>query len=105
MFTILKACLLTVLIETVLFYLFGYRTKDDITIVACANAVTNLSLNLILAICGARSTYWNIVVPLELAVVLAEFLIYARAFGPSRLLFWRVLAANALSFGIGLLLF
>ncbi len=105
MFTILKACLLTVLIETVLFYLLGYRTKDDITIVACANVVTNLSLNLILAISGTRATYWNIVVPLELAVVLAEFLIYARAFGPSRSLFWKVLAANALSFGIGLLLF
>ena len=105
MFTILKACLLTVLIETVLFYLFGYRTKDDITIVACTNVVTNLSLNLILAISGTRAAYWNIVVPLELAVVLTELLIYARAFGPSRALFWRVLAANALSFGIGQLLF
>ena len=105
MFTILKACLLTVLIETVLFYLFGYRTKDDITIVACTNVVTNLSLNLILAISGTRAAYWNTVVPLELAVVLAELLIYARAFGPSRALFWRVLAANALSFGIGQLLF
>ena len=105
MFTILKACLLTVLIETVLFYMFGYREKDDITIVACANVVTTLSLNLILAVCGARSTYWNYVVPLELIVVFAEFLIYTRAFGPSKKLFLLTLAANALSFGIGQLLF
>ena len=103
MLTLIKACLLTVLIETGFFYLLGYREKDDPVIVACANVVTNLSLNLLIALAFPRGAgLWLIL--LEAAVVAVEYLIFARAFGPSKKLFWQTLAANALSFGTGLVL-
>ena len=49
MLRIFKACILTVFLETGLFYLLGYRKKDDVTIVVCANVITNLVLNLTIA--------------------------------------------------------
>ena len=100
---LLLACLLTVLVETALFALFGYRSRDDLTIVACANVLTNLTLNLLLAfVLPYDAHFW--VLPLEIAVVLAEFLIYAKAFGPSKKLFVLTLAANVLSFALGVML-
>ena len=104
MFLIFKACLLTVLIETGLFYVLGYRGKDDITIVVCANVITNLTLNLTIALCFPRGPgFWLAL--MEGIVVAAEYAIYARAFGASKKLFWQTLAANVLSYGIGVLLF
>ena len=41
---------------------------------------------------------------MEGIVVLAEYLIYARAFGASGRLFLQTLAANVLSYGIGVAL-
>lgn len=101
--TLLLACFLTVVIETGFLALCGYRGRDDLIIVACANVVTNLSLNLLLALCfpGGAGPWLAF---LEAVVVIAEYLIYARAFGASRRLFLLTLAANVLSFGIGLLL-
>ena len=100
---LLLACFLTVLVETALFVLFGYRSKDDLTIVACANIVTNLTLNLLLAfVFPYDAHFW--VLPLEVTVVLAEYLIYAKAFGASKKLFLQTLAANVLSFVLGVIL-
>ena len=48
--------------------------------------------------------YGPAVYGLECAVVAAEYGIYRLAFGPRRGLFWLTLAANALSYGLGLLL-
>ena len=97
------ACLLTVVIETGFFALQGYRGKDDLIIVACANAATNLSLNLLIALVFPQGAgLWLFL--LEAAVVVTEYLIYARAFGASRRLFLLTLAANVLSFAAGLLL-
>ena len=104
MFLLFKACLLTVVLETGLFYLLGYREKDDLTIVACANVVTNLTLNLTIALfLSGGPGLWLAL--LEGLVVLAEYLIYARAFGASKKLFLQTLAANLLSYGAGVLLF
>ncbi len=103
MLRLVKACLLTVLLETGLFYLLGYREKDDVTIVACANAVTNLTLNLTIALLFPQGPgFWLAL--MEGLVVLAEYLIYARAFGASKRLFRQTLAANALSYAAGVLL-
>ncbi len=103
MLRLFKACLLTVLLETGLFYLKGFREKDDLTIVACANVVTNLSLNLLIALLfpGGPGA-WLIL--LEAMVVIGEYLIYAKAFGASKRLFLLTLAANLLSYGTGVLL-
>ena len=100
--SIFLACGLTVLIETAFLALCGYRDAFSVTVIVCANIITNLTLNLVLALTG-RWGWW--LVPLELAVVGAEFAIFAKAFGPSWRLFGLTFAANALSFGTGLLLF
>ena len=103
MLRIFKACLLTVLLETGLFYLLGYRKKDDLTIVACANVVTNLTLNLTIALLSPSGPgFWLAV--METIVVVVEYLIYARAFGASNRLFGQTLAANILSYTVGVVL-
>ncbi|MBE6909958.1 MAG: hypothetical protein E7474_10385 [Ruminococcaceae bacterium] len=100
--SLFAACALTVLLETPLFFLAGYRSRDEITVVVCANVVTNLLLNLTAAyLLQGRLT---IAYSLELAVVAAEYAAYALAFGRSKRLFLLTLAANCLSFGVGLLL-
>ena len=97
------ACFLTVLIETPFLALFGWRSREELTIIICANVVTNLLLNLSLAF------FLPITVPviafLESAAVLAEYAVYALAFGRSGRLFLLTLLANGLSFGLGLLIF
>lgn len=103
MLRIFKACLLTVLLETGLFYILGYRRKDDLTIVACANVATNLTLNLMLALLfpgGAGS--WLVL--FEIIVVIVEYVVYARAFGASNRLFGQTFAANLLSYTAGVVL-
>ena len=100
--TIFLACVLTVLVEAAFLALFGYRDAFSVTVIVCANILTNLSLNLVLGVFGLGG-WW--LLPLELAVAAAEFAIYAKAFEPSRRLFALTFAANALSFGIGCVLF
>ena len=100
--TVFLACALTVLIETPFLALFGYRRREELAVIVCANVVTNLLLNLALMLLPLPR--WS-VDPLEAAVVAAEYAVYALAFGRSRRLFLLTLAANCLSYGIGLLLF
>ncbi len=99
---IVLACILTVLIETPFLALWGDRGREDLAIIACANAFTNLLLNLSFLL----FLPWT---PLgiaagELAVLALECAIYARAFGPSARLFFLTLLANALSLSLGLLI-
>ncbi len=103
MLRIFKACILTVFLETGLFYLLGYRKKDDVTIVVCANVITNLVLNLTIAwfFPGGPGAFLLL---LEIAVVIAEYLIYAKAFGATNRLFGQTLAANVLSYAAGVVL-
>ena len=101
---ILLACLLTVLLETAFFAAVRYRDGFSIKVIVCANVITNLLLNLtLLLIPGARALCW--VLALEVCVVAAEYAIYAVAFGRSWKLFFLTLAANCLSYGVGLLIF
>ena len=100
---IFLVCALTVLIETPFLALFGYRARDELTVIVCANVLTNLLVNLSLALflpANAMSIFI-----LESAAVLMEYTAYALAFGRSQRLFLLTLAANCLSFGLGLLLF
>lgn len=96
------ACALTVLIETPFLMLFGYRDRDAVTVIVCANVISNLLLNLVRAFFLPQSAA---VYPLEAAVVVGEYLIYRAAFGGSRRLFALTLAANCLSYALGLLIF
>ena len=97
------ACALTVLIEVPFLALFGFRGREEIAVTVCANIVTNLVLNLCWALVLPHRT--AVVLLAESLVVLAEYVIYALAFGKSGRLFFLTCAANALSFGIGVILF
>ena len=99
----LTACGLTVLIETGFFFLLGWRDRDRITVVICANVVTNLLLNLTLDRLIPRSVL-SIALG-EGLVVIAEYAIYARLNGRSRRLALQTFLANVLSFGLGVLLY
>lgn len=103
MLRIFKACILTVFLETGLFYLLGYRKKDDVTIVVCANVITNLVLNLTIALLFPGGP-GSLLVLMEIAVVIAEYLIYAKAFGATNRLFGQTFAANMLSYAAGVVL-
>ena len=98
------ACLLTVLIETPFLALCGYRDRYDIAVIVCANVITNLLLNLAIALVF-RGHPGGWIYPMEGAVIAAEFMIYSSAFGRSGKLFLLTLAANCLSYGIGLVIF
>lgn len=101
---LLWAALLTVVVETV-FLAVTYR-RDAAFLVLCAalNIATNLALNLLLSCLPQGELYW-LIYPLELAVVAIEYAVYAYACGRSKKLFLLTLAANVLSYCIGLALF
>ena len=97
------ACVITVVMESALFWIFGCRKKEDLMIVALANVITNLTLNLTIALIpGASGLVW--VLLLEAAAVAAEYLIYRKAFGGSTGLFVLTFAANCLTYGTGVVL-
>ena len=98
------ACILTVMIEVCWFRFFGYKRPLDLCIIALTNVVTNVALNTFLDLVpDAFGVPWLII--LELLVVAAEYLIYRRAFGPSRKLLILTFCANVLSFCIGALVY
>lgn len=99
----LLACVLTVFLEGVFFFVLGYRNIWEQSVIACANVITNLLLNLVLSISAIPREPFIYV--LESMAVITEYLIYRRAFSPSRNLFMLTLAANIISYGIGLILF
>ena len=98
------ACLVTVIVETALFWLFGYRSRDEILVVVCTNVITNLLLNLVLS--GIFFSVWGWMIVLgELIVIIIETAIYTFAFGRFGKVLALTAAANLLSVFIGLLLF
>lgn len=101
---LLWAALLTVVVETV-FLAVTYR-RDAAFLVLCAalNIATNLALNLLLNCLPRDGLHW-LIYPLELAVVAIEYAVYTYACGGSKKLFLLTLAANVLSYCIGLALF
>ena len=99
---IFLACAMTVLIETPFLAMWGYRKRDELIVIVCANVVTNLLLNLLLW--RIPSLYGPAVYGLEAVVVAAEYGIYRLAFGQRRGMLLLTLAANALSYGLGLVL-
>ncbi len=101
---IFLACLLTVLIEGVFLAVWGYRDRFSLTVIICANVISNLLLNLFIwFVLGGTPGIW--IYLLELCVVAGEFAVYSLAFGCSWKLFFLTFAANCLSYGLGLLIF
>ena len=101
---IFRCCLLTVLIEGAFFALLGYRDRISLTVIICANVITNLLLNLTILFVFSGDA-GALIYLMEGLVVLAEYAIYAAAFGRGWKLFLLTLAANCLSYGLGILIF
>lgn len=100
---IFLACLLTVLIEGGFLALLGYRDRFSLTVIVCVNVISNLLLNLFIwFVLGGTPGAW--IYLLELCVVVGEYVIYSVAFGRGRKLFFLTLAANCISYGLGLLI-
>ena len=98
------ACLVTVVAETALFWLFGYRSRDEILVVICTNVITNLLLNLVLS--GIFfSVSGRMIVLGELVVIAIETAVYTFAFGRFGKVLALTILANVLSVFLGLLLF
>ena len=80
----IKAAALTVLIETILFFLYGYRQKKFLCVVALANLLTNVSLNLVVflsALLCARQilpgfVLFIVIAAGEAAAVAVEYVVY-----------------------------
>lgn len=99
------ACFLTVLIETPLFCLWGWRDRAAVTIVVCVNVISNLLLNLTLLLVFPGRGAGNWIYLLEALVVAGEYAVYALAFKPSWKLLLQTFTANLVSYGLGLLIF
>ena len=101
--TIWLAAALTVAVEAPFLALFGYRTRGDLAVIALVNVITNLTMNLVFSLAPALRGAGGLAAA-EILVTVAEYAVYARAFGPGRRLALLTVAANALSLGLGLLL-
>ena len=99
------ACLLTVLIETPLLYLWGWRDRDAVITVVCVNVISNLLLNLTLLLVFPGRGAGNWIYLLEPLVVAGEYAVYTLASRPSWKLLYQTFAVNLISYGIGLLIF
>ena len=104
MLQILSACLLTVIVETAIFYLAGFRDRRAVIVVVFANVLSNLALNAAGMLTGGLAPVQLLIG--EAAVVISEFLIYAGAFRDANAgkLLALTLGTNAASYCLGLLL-
>lgn len=107
---LLSCVLLTIIVEVLFFLAVGPRTRDFLILCVLTNAVTNISLNLILYtlvhLFGfGQKSYWITAAILELGVVLIEYLLYHHFLFQDkslhRPLLIKTLTANILSCGIG----
>ena len=102
--TLLLALLLTEAIEIPVCLLFGLR-KKELLVVLLANLLTNPAVNvlyLLATLCTPLPRVLVIAV-LEVSAVVTEWLIY-RSLTEAKHPFRMSLAANAVSYGVGLLL-
>ena len=98
------ACLVTVVVETAIFWLAGYRSRDEVLVVVCTNVVTNLVLNLILFGGLFEASGYAMRIG-ELLVIAVETAIYTAAVGRFGKVLALTVAANLLSVFVGMLLF
>ena len=102
---LLSALVLTVLLEGIFALLWGVRSKRDLGLVALANCITNPLVNVLYRL--GRMWGWPrgpVVLALEVAAVLAEWLCYRRTENAVRYPLLFSLCANAFSFCCGLVL-
>ena len=102
-------CILTVIIELIVFALLGYAKKGYfIRLLIFTNIFTNISLNYILYFLTERihnNFIYLILVVLEMLVIFIEYKIYAATEKSSEKLLGTTIAANVLSFIFGCFIF
>jgi hypothetical protein len=94
--------LLTAAVEMLFFSALGYHSRDAIIVIICTNILANVTVNAVFSLIGWKLPEAYLA---ELLVAAAEYAIFACAFGRSKKLFLLTLAANALTFGLGLIIF
>lgn len=100
------ACVLTVVIELIFFLLIGKRSRDFAFVCVLINIATNLTLNLVLSLMNLIGWYGNLqVIVLEVLVVFTEYRVYALLEGKSQKLMLLTIAANVITYGLGLVIF
>jgi len=103
-----RAAILTVVIETAFFFIIGYRGKLFFLYWALVNLFTNIALNLslrVMLVAGMSLPAVKIsVYPLELAVVLIEWLFLSVFHGKKLKLLFHVFLSNLISYSAGLLI-
>ena len=85
-------------VETVYFWLAGFRKREFLTVCLAINVATNLTMNLILKQTGVQI---GTVIIAEVMVVAVEYAVYCLVSKPSKALLIHTAIANALSFSIG----
>ena len=100
---IFLACALTVAVETPFLLLCGVRGRYCAVIIVCVNIVTNLLLNLFVSLVLPSPGVWALL--MEAIIVGVEYAVYAAALDRSARLFVLTLAANLLSYTVGLIVF
>lgn len=98
----LGPALLTAAVEMLFFSAMGYHSRDAIMVIICTNILTNVVLNAAVNLIGWEPPAAYLA---EILVVAVEYAIFACAFGRSKKLFWYTLAANTLTFGLGLIIY
>ncbi|MBR5949608.1 MAG: hypothetical protein IKZ82_13340 [Clostridia bacterium] len=103
---IFLACFLTVLIETVFLTLLGLRKKEQTPVIICVNIVSNIALNLLLAVLPIKfdNSWMSMLMPLivlEATVIFSEYFVYRAAFGDLNRLFLKTVFANLFSLFLG----
>jgi len=106
------AAVLTVVIETPILWLTGYRSRRFVLVCVLISLVTNLTLNLCMSFAGGL--YDALIYPAEVAVVLVEWAVLRQVAADgapvpwlgreSARLFAFVLLANAASFLVGVMI-
>ena len=100
------ACVLTVVTELMFFLLVGKRSRDFVFVCVLINIATNLTLNLILSLLNLIGWYGNLqVIALEILVVFAEYRVYALLEDKGQRLMLLTIAANVITYGLGLIIF
>jgi len=99
--------ILTIVVETSLFVIFGFKDKKFILICVILNIITNLLINFILyciiKIDSSAFIVWEII--LEIVVALVEVVTYQIIYRKQYVLIPLSIAANALSFFLGIILY
>lgn len=106
--SLLIAVVLTLVLEGIVFLVFNYRQRSFWEVFALVNIATNILLNItvyLLQVVFINIESFYYIIPLEVVVVLSEWLVYCMFLGNKKQLFLVTLIANIFSFIVGVLIF